>query len=108
VLGDLIDLAQDNSVQWPEPRSIPLVPPAPRRHYVRVTAEPHPGLVRRVESIVRHAGLAVQNRAARGEPLVTHHGFLIAASDDAALASVVDQLAQLGRVEATLVLGVIE
>ena len=108
VLGDLIDLAQDNSVQWPEPRAIELVPPAPRRHYVRVTAEPHPGLVRRVESIVRHAGLTVQNRAARSEPLVTHHGFLIAPSDDAALASVIEQVAQLGRVEATLVLGVIE
>ena len=108
VLGDLIDLAQDNSVQWPEPRAIDLVPPAPRRHYIRVSAEPHPGLVRRVESIVRHAGLSVQNRAARGEPLVTHHGFLIAASDDAAIASVVEQLAQLGRVETTLVLGVIE
>ena len=108
VLGDLIDLAQDNSVQWPEPRAIPLVPAAPRRHYVRVTAEPHPGLVRRVESIVRHAGLTVQNRAARGEPLVTHHGFLIAPSDDAAIAAVVEQLAQLGRVETTLVLGVIE
>ena len=80
----------------------------PRRHYVRVTAEPHPGLVRRVESIVRHAGLTVQNRAARGEPLVTHHGFLIAPSDDAALAAVVEQLAHLGRVETTLVLGVIE
>ncbi|MEO6771961.1 MAG: homoserine dehydrogenase [Kofleriaceae bacterium] len=107
VLGDLIDLAQDNSVQWPEPRALELVPPAPRRHYVRVTAEPHPGLVRRVESIVRHAGLAVQNRAARAEPAATHHGFLIAASDDAALAPVIDQIAHLGRVEATLVLGVL-
>lgn len=108
VLGDLIDLAQDNSVQWPAPRDIALVPAPPRRHYVRVSAEPHPGLVRRVESIVRSAGLTVQNRAARGEPLVTHHGFLISPSDDAAIAGVVDRLRELGRVEQTLWLGVAE
>ncbi|NVB82017.1 MAG: homoserine dehydrogenase [Kofleriaceae bacterium] len=108
VLGDLIDLAQDNSVQWPAPRDIELVPAPPRRHYVRVSAEPHPGLVRRVESIVRRAGLTVQNRAARGEPLVTHHGFLISPSDDATIAGVVDQLRELGRVEQTLWLGVAE
>ncbi len=108
VLGDLIDLAQDNSVQWPEPRSVKLVPAPARRHYLRVSADPHPGLVRRVDSIVRRAGLTVQNRAARGEPLVTHHGFLISPSDDATIASVVDQLRELGRVEQTLWLGVVE
>ena len=43
ILGDLIDLAQDNSVQWPEPRRVTPVAPPPRRHYLRVTAEPHPG-----------------------------------------------------------------
>ena len=108
VLGDLIDLAQDNSVQWPAPRAMQIAPQPPRRHYVRVSAEPHPGLVRRVESIVRRAGLTVQNRAARGEPLVTHHGFLISASDDAQIAGVVEQLRELGRVEQTLWLGVAE
>src|SRR6516165_7802298 len=35
VLGDLIDLAQDNSVQWPEPRKTQGAAPAPRRHYLR-------------------------------------------------------------------------
>ena len=108
VLGDLIDLAQDNSVQWPVPRATGLVALPPRRHYVRVTAEPHPGLARRVDSIVRRAGLTVQNRAARGEPLVTHHGFLLAASDDATVAAVVEQVRALGRVEQTLWLGVAE
>jgi homoserine dehydrogenase len=108
VLGDLIDLAQDNSAQWPEPRTMTVLPSAPRRHYVRLTAEPHPGLVRRVETIVRHAGLAVQNRASRGEPTITHHGFLISPSDDAMIGAVVAQLAQLGRVETTLLLGVVE
>ncbi|HEY5945699.1 MAG TPA: hypothetical protein VIV40_09420, partial [Kofleriaceae bacterium] len=108
VLGDLIDLAQDNSVQWPVPRDVPLVPPPPRRHYLRVTAESHPGLARRVDSIVRRAGLSVQNRAARGEPLVTHHGFLLSPSDDTIVAAVVDQLRELGRVEQVLWLGVAE
>ena len=108
VLGDLIDLAQDNSVQWPAPRVIDLVPAPARRHYVRITADPHPGLARRVDSIVRRAGLTVQNRAARNEPLVTHHGFLVSPSDDATIAAVVDQLRELGRVEQTLWLGVAE
>ncbi|MDB4954378.1 MAG: hypothetical protein JWO36_1947 [Myxococcales bacterium] len=108
ILGDLIDLAQDNSVQWPEPQTIEIVPAAARRHYVRVSAEPHPGLSRRVDSIVRRAGLTVQNRAARGEPLVTHHGFLISPSDDATIIAVIDQLRELGRVEQTLWLGVAE
>jgi homoserine dehydrogenase len=108
VLGDLIDLAQDNSVQWPAPRDIAVVPLPARRHYIRISAEPHPGLVRRIDSIVRRAGLTVQNRAARGEPLVTHHGFLISPSDDATIAAVMDQLRELGRVEQTLWLGVAE
>jgi hypothetical protein len=50
----------------------------------------------------------VQNRAARGEPLVTHHGFLISESDDALVGDVVDQIRELGRVEQTLWLGVAE
>jgi len=108
VLGDLIELAQDNSVQWPEPRAGEFVPAPPRRHYLRVSAEPHPGLVRRIDSLVRRAGLTVQNRAARGEPLVTHHGFLISPSDDATVAALVEQLRELGRVEQTLWLGVAE
>jgi homoserine dehydrogenase len=108
VLGDLIDLAQDNSVQWPEPRAAAFAPAPPRRHYVRVSAEPHPGLVRRVDSLVRRAGLSVQNRAERGEPLITHHGFVISPSDDATIAALVEQLRALGRVEQTLWLGVSE
>ena len=107
VLGDLIDLAQDNSVQWPPPHRAVATPAAPRRHYLRVTAEAHPGLARRVDSLVRRAGLTVQNRASRGEPLVTHHGFVISASDDAQIQEVVDQIRELGRVEQVLWLGVV-
>ncbi|MBA3820481.1 MAG: homoserine dehydrogenase [Deltaproteobacteria bacterium] len=106
VLGDLIDLAQDNSVQWPEPRRIVPTPSPPRRHYLRVTAEVHPGLARRIDSLIRRAGLSVQNRAARAEPLVTHHGFVISPSDDTTIGQVVAQLRELGRVEQTLWYGV--
>lgn len=108
VIGDLIDIAQDNSAQWPVPREVDLVPAPPRRHYLRVSAETHPGLPRRVDSIVRRAGLSVQNRAARGEAHVTHYGFLLSPSDDRTVATVFDQLRTLGRVEQTLWLGVAE
>jgi homoserine dehydrogenase len=108
ILGDLIDLAQDNSVQWPEPRQIAPLAPPPRRHYLRVTAEPHAGLARRIDSLVRRAGLSVQNRAQRGEPLVVHHGFIVSASDDASVAELAQQLGGLGRVEQTVWFGVSE
>jgi homoserine dehydrogenase len=108
ILGDLIDLAQDNSVQWPAPHRGAPVMAAPRRHYLRVTAEAHPGLARRIDSLVRRAGLTVQNRASRGEPLVTHHGFVISPSDDQRIVELVAQIRELGRVEQTLWLGVVE
>jgi homoserine dehydrogenase len=108
VLGDLIDLAQDNSVQWPTPRDVELVPSPPRRHYLRVSAETHPGVARRVDSMVRRAGLAVVNRATRGEGQITHYGFLLSRSDDDTVAEVVEELRKLGRVEQTLWLGAVE
>ena len=61
VLGDLIDLAQDNSVGWPQPQAIPsriaddVVPP-PRRHYLRVVGQTHPGLAERIDSLVAISG----------------------------------------------------
>jgi len=64
--------------------------------------------VRRVDSLVRRAGLTVQNRAARSEPVVTHHGFVISPSDDAQIGEVAAQIRELGRVEQTLWLGVVE
>jgi hypothetical protein len=108
VLGDLIDLAQDNSVQWPEPRKLAPSPLPHRRHYLRVTGEPHPGLQRRIESLVRRAGLSVLAHASRGEGDAIHHAVLISPSDDAPMAGLLEQLAQLGRVDQTLWLGVVE
>lgn len=112
VLGDLIDLAQDNSVRWPVPQHLPLADPASprlaRRHYLRVTGEPHPGLERRVESLVRRAGLSVQNRATRAEHARVHLGFTISASTEAAVQQVQEAVARLERVDGCLCLGVFE
>ncbi|MCP4447888.1 MAG: hypothetical protein GY811_21510 [Myxococcales bacterium] len=45
MLGDLIDLAQENTMRWPEPQAITITSAGsvPRRHYLRVSADPHPG-----------------------------------------------------------------
>jgi homoserine dehydrogenase len=114
VLGDLIDLAQDNSVGWPEPQSLPLarpntatVPP-PRRHYLRVVAQPHPGLERRIDSLVRRFGLAVQNRASRAQDERVYLGFMISSSSDEQIATVGDAVSRLARVEDCLCLGILE
>ena len=79
MLGDLIDLAQDNSVRWPVPHALPVardgsaMAPAPRRHYLRITGQPHPGLERKFEGLVRRLGLVVQNRATRGDRRSRRH-----------------------------------
>jgi homoserine dehydrogenase len=114
VLGDLIDLAQDNSVRWPVPLALPVaaagaaVRPAGRRHYLRVTGEAHPGLERRIESLVRRAGLTVQNRATRSEGDRVHLAFMLSPSQDEPLEAVRESVARLARVEACLCLGVLE
>jgi homoserine dehydrogenase len=112
VLGDLIDLAQDNSVRWPVPQPVPLADPGPvrlpRRHYLRVTGDAHPGLERRIESLVRRAGLVVQNRALRAEDARVHAAFTISASTDAVIAEVRETVAGLARVDECLWLGVLE
>jgi homoserine dehydrogenase len=114
ILGDLIDLAQDNSVQWPAPREVAAAPAPARRHFVRVTAEEHPGLVRRIDSLVRRAGLAVQSRAEcpssgqDGAAATIHLGFVISISDDAAVAAICDQVRALSYVQAVVWYGVLE
>lgn len=114
VLGDLIDLAQDNSVRWPVPRALPVaregaaVSPAPRRHYLRITAQPHPGLERKFEGLVRRHGLTVQNRASRAEADRVHLAFMISASSDTQIAAVTDAVGRLARVEQRLCLGVMD
>jgi homoserine dehydrogenase len=114
VLGDLIDLAQGNSVGWPEPQSMPIagansatVRP-PRRHYVRVVGQPHPGLEGRIDSLVRHQGLMVQNRASRHDGQRVYLGFMISPSSDERMTAVREAVEHLGRVERCLVLGVLE
>lgn len=114
VLGDLIDLAQDNSVRWPVPQALPLaktgaaVEPPPRRHYLRITGAPHPGLERRIDSLVRRLGLIVQNHAMRGDGERQHVAFMISPSTDAQIAEVGAAVSRLARVDQHISLGVLE
>ncbi len=100
--------------RWPVPQALPVaapgsaVPPAPRRHYLRVTGEPHPGLERRIESLVRRAGLTVQNRAARGEPDRVHPAFMLSPSQDAPMVAVRERSTRLAASSTCLCLGVLE
>ncbi len=113
VLGDLIDLAQHNSVRWPVPQAAALAgidgrPATARRHYLRVTGEPHPGLDRRIDSLVRRAGLTVQNRASRGAGDTVHLGYIVSEGTAATMDAVRQDVARLARVHAALTLGVHE
>ncbi len=110
ILGDLIDLAQKNTMRWPEPRELRALPEdnIERRHYLRVSAEAHPGIERRIESLVRRAGLSIQGRALRVEAEHTHHAFMISACTDARFEEAKAAVATLSRVVATLGLGVVE
>jgi homoserine dehydrogenase len=114
ILGDLIDLAQDNSVGWPVPHALPVaregsaVAPAPRRHYLRITGQPHPGLERKFEGLVRRLGLVVQNRATRGEKDRVDIAFMISPGNDAQIAEVAAAVQRLARVEQHLILGVLD
>ncbi len=114
ILGDLIDLAQDNSVRWPVPLPMPVarigeaVAPVPRRHYLRASGEPHPGLARRIESLVRRVGLTVQNRATRTDVERVHLGFMISPSGDGPIGEVQQEIARLARVDTCVCMGVFE
>jgi homoserine dehydrogenase len=114
VLGDLIDLAQDNSVRWPEPRALPLarpggaVEPAPRRHFLRVAADAHPGLERRVDSLVRRLGLMAQNQVARADHDCLYLAFMISPCSDQKIGELQDAVSRLARVRTSLCLGVLE
>ncbi len=115
VLGDLIDLAQDNRARWPAPSRLPLLPREPRRHYLRVTAQvpsgtpgsgPHPGLLRRLESHLRRAGLRVHNRAERPDGELSHIGFITSTSGPSEVDKAIASIRRLGRIASLLVLGV--
>ncbi len=111
VLGDLIDLAQQNSVRWPVPTAPVLAgdgahAPISRRHYLRVSAEPHAGLDRRIDSLVRQAGLSVQNRATRTDGDVVSLGYVVSESTMPSIDAVRASVARLARVREAIVLGV--
>ncbi|MEZ4429163.1 MAG: homoserine dehydrogenase [Nannocystaceae bacterium] len=106
VLGDLIDLAQDNSARWPAPREVPILSLEPRRHYLRVSAQPHPGLTRRLESHLRRAGLRVHSRAERQDGERTHIGLITSTAGPEAIERAAASIRRLGRIDGLLILGV--
>lgn len=108
VLGDLIDLAQENTMRWPEPRerAVASAGSIARRHYLRVSADPHPGIGRRVQNLLRRAGLTIQGSASRDESERIQLGFLLSESTDAAFDEAIAGIRALTRVVATLGLGV--
>lgn len=114
MLGDLIDLAQDNSVRWPVPHALPVardgsdIAPAPRRHYLRISGQPHPGLERKFEGLVRRLGLVVQNRATRATSERIDIAFMISPSSDTQIAEVTTAVERLARVEQRICLGVLD
>jgi hypothetical protein len=121
VLGDLIDLAHDTSVRWPEPRPVRLVgeggvPARVRRHYLRVSG-PAPGdrsdpashlqrLEARFDRLIRRSGLAVQDRAVRRDETGVHVGYVVSDSTDAAAADLRSGFERLGLVDNCMWLGV--
>jgi homoserine dehydrogenase len=114
MLGDLIDLAQDNSVRWPVPHALAVardgssVAPAPRRHYLRITGQPHPGLERKLDGLVRRLGLVVQNRAERGDATRIDIAFMVSPSTDTQIADVCAAVEKLARVDRLVCLGVLD
>ena len=111
VLGDLIDLAQDNSVRWPVPRACR----SPGRHRRGAGAaaalpahhRPAASGPRARSSRAWCAGTAstVQNRATRAEADRAHLAFMISASSDTQIADVRDAVGRLARVDQRLCLG---
>jgi homoserine dehydrogenase len=110
VLGDLIDLAQENTMRWPEPRRLPIADPSTlsRRHYLRVSCEPHAGVERRIESQLRRTQLTVQSRGVCSDDDLTHYGFLVSSSNDQDFEEAQKAVATLGRVVHCLGLGIYE
>jgi len=82
--------------------------PAPRRHYLRISGQPHPGLERKFEGLVRRMGLIVQNRAAREDRDRTNVAFMVSPCSDAQIAEIHHALGKLARVEQRLSLGVLD
>lgn len=107
VLSDLIDLAQDNSATWPTPKDLPRVTETPpRRHFLRITGTHHPGLARRVETVLRRLGVNVHARATCPNTDQIHLGFITRSCPDTRVQQATDEIRRLGRVDEVAWLGV--
>jgi hypothetical protein len=73
---------------------------------LRCSAQPHPGLTRRLESHLRRAGLRVHSRAERPDGDVTHIGFITSTTGPAEVQKAIASIQRLGRVTSLLWLGV--
>jgi homoserine O-acetyltransferase len=107
VLGDLIDLAQDNSARWPAPGKPSVASAKPRRHFVRVSGDSHPGLPRRVEGKLKNYGLEVLNRATRADGDTRHLAMLVSPGSEVEVVAATADIAGLARVQSALWLGVL-
>ncbi len=108
VLGDLIDLAQKNTMRWPEPLNMPIADPTllTRRHYLRVSAEANSDLESQIESILRRAGLTIENRGHHQGEDLHHCAFLVSESSAEEFSQLRASVAALGPVSLCLGLGV--
>ena len=82
--------------------------PAPRRHRLRITGQPHPGLERKFDGLVRRLGLVVQNRATRSDADRVDIAFMVSPSTDSQIAEVTAAIEKLARVDRLVCLGVLD
>ena len=110
VLTDLIDLAQDNSMRWPEPRRIATADPGQRtrRHYLRVRAERRGDAVEQIKGLLGPWNLIAETVSSDADGTRMHYGFLLSASSDESFDNARSEVAKQPWVADCLGLGVIE
>jgi homoserine dehydrogenase len=110
VLGDLIDLAQENTMRWPQPQEVAIADSSllKRRHYLRIRAERRPELDGQIESVLQGANLEVEDRSHRGNEGLDHHAFLVSSSSNQVFSEARKSVAALDHVSLCIGLGVHE
>ncbi len=109
VLGDLIDLAQENTMRWPEPQAIPMADKSKlrRQHYLRISTKADSKVMSDVEKILRRAGLTMDKRNQRDSENLVHHALLVSECSDAELSQAQAEVSALQEVEECLALGIL-
>ncbi len=83
ILSDLIDIAQGNNTEWPAPSCVRTEEQTKMavasQWYLRVTAEDHPSVDKKIERHLRRLGVSIRSRAERRDPSgLSHWGFVVA------------------------------